>query len=62
MKGENIYIQAFTKKAAYGKVATEGLCQFLLIAKDTTDDKTINPVSPLPTSLSIPSISQSFYR
>lgn len=34
-------------------------------AKDTTDDNSVNPVSPLPPSLSIPptpSFSQSFYR
>lgn len=34
----------------------------LLIAKDTTDDNSINPVSPLAPSLPIPLFSQSFYR
>lgn len=48
--------------AGYGEMATWG-CWFPLVAKDTTDDNFINPVSPLPPSLSqSPSFSWSFYR
>lgn len=39
--------------AGYGEVATVGWW-LVLTAKDTTDDNSINPVSPLPPSLSTP--------